>query len=218
MMACAFLLTSCADAPEGEKAETSDARQIDGQATGSSYTVDPAQSKLEWIGTKPTGQHHGTFQIKEGQLSVSENNITGGRFTIDIQSVQPDDQDEEYNTKLQQHLLSEDFFEADRFPEGVFEIAAVVPIPDDQAGDGAAVMEQATHTVTGNLTLKDETKSITFPAVVNISGNQVTADASFNINRTDWNMTYRSDNSLGDKLIHQEVNIKIHLVANAEGA
>lgn len=75
-------------------------------------------------------------------------------------------------------------------------------------------MKEATHTVTGNLTLKDITKSITFPAKIAMAENQVTADANFNIDRTQWGIVYGNDKSLGDKMIASEVNMQLHLVAN----
>lgn len=214
--ACAALLFSCKDAPEADKAEASDARKIEQQSNANAvtYMVDPAQSRLEWTGTKPVGQHHGVFDIKQGTLMVADNNITGGRFVIDINSLKPDDKDDAVNKKLQGHLLSADFFDAQKYPEGVFEIVSAVPIGDTKKGDGDIVMESATHTITGNLKLKDVTKSISFPAKVAISNNQLTADASFNVDRTQWNMHYGNDKSLGDKFIRPEVNIKIHLVAN----
>jgi polyisoprenoid-binding protein YceI len=75
-------------------------------------------------------------------------------------------------------------------------------------------MKDATHTITGNLTLKGTTKSITFPAKVAVNDNVVTADANFNIDRTQWGLVYGNDQSLGDKFIRPTVNIQLHLVAN----
>jgi polyisoprenoid-binding protein YceI len=204
--------TACNDAPEADNAVTSDAQEVNSEAAtgGETYTVNAGQSSIEWIGTKPTGQHHGTFKIKDGTLTASNNEVTGGKVNIDVASVQPDDQDAEGNTKLQTHLKSPDFFEVEKYPTGTFEITSV------KAGaptGGDAVMKDATHTVTGNLKLKDQTKSVSFPAKINASGNEIVTDASFNIDRTQWGIVYRSDKSLGDKFIGTDVNIKLHIVA-----
>jgi polyisoprenoid-binding protein YceI len=217
LMTCTVLFMSCKDAPEADTAEASEAVAVDQQAqtAGSNYTVDPAQSKVEWVGTKPTGRHHGTFVIKEGNLAVANNNITGGKIVIDINSIQPDDQDAEGNAKLQGHLKSADFFDAAKYPEGVFEIVSVTAGADNK-GEGDTKLENATHTITGNLKLKDITKSISFPAAISMSGTQITADANFNIDRTQWGMHYGEDKSLGDKFIRHEVNIKLHVVANGQ--
>lgn len=111
LAACALFLASCQDAPEGHKAEATDAKQVEQTAaTDTIYTVDPGQSTVEWVGTKPVGRHHGTFTIKQGSLTVANNNITGGKFVIDINSLKPDDQDDVGNKKLQGHLFKWGFF------------------------------------------------------------------------------------------------------------
>ena len=69
----------------------------------------------------------------------------------------------------------------------------------------------ATHTIRGNLTLKDRTKNISFPATVAITGNSATATADFNIDRTQWGMNYKGPNNPQDWVINKEVNIKLAL-------
>lgn len=209
----AVSIASCKDAPKADKAETSEAQEIQ-QTTapsGTTYSVDIQQSKVEWVGTKPTGRHHGTFKIKEGGLTTDNNNVAGGRFVMDVKSLQADDQDEAGNTKLTNHLKSADFFDAEKYPEAVFEITNITSGVD--ASNKDLVMKDATHTVTGNFKMKDQTKSITFPAKITVSDAEITADANFNIDRTHWGMNYRSDKSLGDKLIDPIVNIQFHIVA-----
>lgn len=205
-------LTACQDAPKADEAEVAEANKVEVMTEGTAYNVNTTQSTMEWVGTKPVGKHHGTIKIKEGNLVVSNNNITGGRFVLDINSIQPDDQDEKGNTKLRTHLLSADFFEADKYPEATFEITGVSD--GIQTGDKEVVMKDASHTITGNLTIKGVTKSITFPAKVQMSENNIVADANFNIDRTEWSLNYGSDKSLGDKFIYPEVNFQLHLVAN----
>lgn len=212
VLAGSLLMASCQDAPEADTAEATDAQTVE-QAAGKNYAADVTQSKVEWIGTKPVGQHHGTFVLQNGTLVVSENALKGGSFTVDITSVQPDDQDAEGNTKLQGHLLSDDFFSAEQYPTGTFEITSVTEGVQNAEN---LVMKDATHTITGNLTLKGITKSITFPAKVVVTDNNITADANFNIDRTQWNIVYGNDKSLGDKFIRPEVNLQVHLVANQQ--
>lgn len=212
IIAGSLFLASCQDAPEADTAEAGEAQEVE-QTAGANYTADVSQSKVEWIGTKPVGQHHGTFTLENGTLVVSENALKGGTFTIDIKSLTPDDQEAEGNSKLQGHLLSADFFDAENHPTGTFEITNVT---EGVANTEDLVMKDATHTITGNLTLKGVTKSITFPAKVSMDGNSVTADANFNIDRTQWNMVYGNDQSLGDKFIRPEVNLQVHLVASQQ--
>lgn len=212
IVAGTLFVASCQDAPEADNAEVTEAQEVEA-AAGNTYAADVSQSKVEWIGTKPVGQHHGTFTLQNGTLIVSENALKGGTFTVDIKSVTPDDQDAEGNAKLQGHLMSADFFDAEKHPTGTFEITNVAE--GVQNTDGL-VMKDATHTITGNLTLKGITKSITFPAKVAVAENNITADANFNIDRTQWDIVYGNDKSLGDKFIRPEVNVQVHLVANKQ--
>lgn len=212
VIAGSLLIASCQDAPKADSAETTDAQEVE-NARGTDYTADLSQSKIEWVGTKPVGKHHGTFTLNEGMIVVSESAIKGGSFVVDIKSMQPDDQDDQGNAKLQGHLLSDDFLDADNYPTGTFEITNVT---EGVENSDNLVMKDATHTITGNLTLKGVTKSITFPAKVMMDGDKVIADANFNIDRTNWNINYGNDQSLGDKFIRPEVNLQVHLVADSK--
>ncbi len=205
---------SCQNAPKADKANATDAQAVTTPATGNTYKADLAQSRVEWTGTKPVGKHHGTFMLKDGSLTADNNNITGGKFAIDVKTLKADDQDSAGNAKLGGHLLSPDFFDAAKFPKSTFEITAVKSGVDTTAQGGQVMMKDATHTITGNLTLKGVSKSISFPAKVAMAGNQITTEANFNIDRTQWGMSYGNDKSLQDHFIHPEVNLQLHIVAS----
>ena len=210
--AAALLLTACQDAPKADNAEATEAQEVTNEG-GELYNADLTQSKVEWTGTKATGQHIGTINLTSGSLNVANNTITGGSFVLDVNSINPMDQDAEGNEKLKTHLLSPDFFDAANHPEASFEITGVTE--GAQAAEGEEVLlEGATHTITGNLNMKGISKSISFPAKVTMGEGNVTADANFNFDRTQWNLNYGSDESLGDKFIHHAVNLKLHLVAS----
>ncbi len=74
----------------------------------------------------------------------------------------------------------------------------------------------ANFSVSGNLTLKETTKNITFPAKVDLDGNKLKAKGNFNIDRTQWKMNYGNDKTLGDKFISETVNIELDLEANKQ--
>ncbi len=203
-----LLFAACKDAPDADKAQVSEAQEVTAPATGTTYKADLAQSVIEWVGTKPTGRHHGTLRLKSGDLMGDGTTLTGGKFTIDLTTLKADDQDAEGNAKLAGHLASADFFDVAKYPAATFEITSVQP-----GASGDLKMKDATHTITGNLTLKDSTKSITFPAKVAVTPTAITADASFNMDRTLWGLNYNSDASIQDKFINKEVNLTLHLVA-----
>lgn len=207
-------LTSCQNAPNADKAKTADEQQAAARA-GVPYKIDSTQV-VNFIGTKPVGQHHGTFKITEGQLFVQNAaSVTGGKFTLDITSLKITDKDTAGTTKLAGHLASADFFESAKYPTAVFEITDVQTYNADSTKP-ALVLDGATHTVSGNLTLKGITKNVTFPAVIKVTDNVATAQANFNINRTDWGLVYGNDQSLGDKFIRPEVNVSFSISANKQ--
>ncbi|MEI8278816.1 MAG: YceI family protein [Bacteroidota bacterium] len=208
LISCLVLFTACHHIPKVDKATTTDA-QAPLAISGMLYTADLGQTHIEWIGSKPTGQHHGTFTLSGGQLSAVNNELKGGKFTIDINTLHPDDGDSENNAKLRAHLLDSNFFDAAKYPSGSFEITGVKAI----STTNEIRMKDATHMVSGNLTLKGVTKNITFPAHVSFHDAQLMVECSFIIDRTQWGMSYHSDKSLGDKLIDADVNLQLRLVA-----
>ncbi len=212
-IAAAALLfaTSCGNAPDSDQVTAGDAIESNTDASGATLTVDNAATAINWRGRKPVGDGHvGTLALKDGSTVTVENNkVTGGNFIFDFNTLTPTDQDEEGNGKLKGHLLAPDFLDVAQFPEGNFEIITVT-----EGVDSTAKLEGATHTVTGNLTLKGITKSISFPAKINVTDNKVTTDAEFNFIRTDWNINYMSDASIKDKFINKEIELKLHVEAN----
>ncbi|MFT4668127.1 MAG: polyisoprenoid-binding protein YceI, partial [Gammaproteobacteria bacterium] len=73
------------------------------------------------------------------------------------------------------------------------------------------------HNITGNLTLKGQTKSITFPASVQIAGNSLSAvSLPFKIDRTEWGIKFMSKSildDLKDGFVEDEVSLTINLMA-----
>jgi polyisoprenoid-binding protein YceI len=205
-----FMMVACQNAPEADQAATTE--QQEASATnGDAYTIDAAGSTIGWIGTKTGGQHNGTFNLTDGTLTVAGGNITGGSFNIDVTSLQVNDLTGEDKGKLEGHLKSGDFFQADSFPTAKFEITNVAPF-DSTAG--TSKLNGATHTISGNLTLRGQTNNVSFPAIVKIEGNNVTAVADFNIDRTNWGLSYKGPNNPADWFIAKEVNLKLDVKAS----
>lgn len=206
------LAISCAQQPESDKAEVKEAQKVKTpQANSAIYKVNTDESKVTWIGSKPTGSHNGTIDIKTGVLSVKSGKITGGKFLIDMKTLKALDMDEEGNGKLSGHLKSEDFFKIDKYPTSTFAITKAEPFVAKVGEE--VILEGATHTITGNLKMLDVTKSISFPAIINMSEDGLKANTQFNINRTDWGLSYGTDKSLGDRFIKPTVTIGFELVA-----
>ena len=206
MAACGGNTSKSGDADTAAKA---------GEGAGT-YTVDVAASNLEWRGWKiiKASEHKGTISLKEGQLSVENGKLVAGSFTIDMNSIKCSDEklDSTSKGKLVGHLMAEDFFNVAKFPTGKFEIVSVA----EKASEGY------THELSGNLTLRDSTRKITFPANIKVEGNTVTANGKATINRLDWGVNYDSKNlslaeaaqkKVKDGIVNNEMDITISLKA-----
>lgn len=211
MSVAIIALTSCKSAPKADEAKTAD-QKIVNVAEGTAYILDGG-AVVSFIGTKPIGQHHGNFKITEGAIYVKNGAmVSGGKITLDMKSLKIIDKDTNGVAKLTKHLSSPDFFEVDKFPTAIFEITSVEPYTDSAKTD--IILNGATHVINGNLTLKGATKNISFPAIIKVNNQVMSAAANFNINRTNWGLVYGNDKSLGDKFIRPEVNISFSISAN----
>lgn len=197
----AFLFTSCVSNPEGDKAETTEAVEAT-SAEGTSLAVNTSTSSVVWFGKKVSGEHTGDVQIKEGTITVKDGKLAGGKFVIDLTTINDKDLEGEWKQKLEDHLKSPDFFDVANHPEATLEITDV----KDGADAGTAV-------VSANLTIRGITKNITFNATVaEATDSSFKAAADFNIAREDWDVKYQGK---PDDLISKEINFKINLEAAA---
>ncbi len=186
------------------------AAKKDTAVASKTFVVDAGASVVKWEGKKVTGQHNGAIKIKDGNLVLSNSQITGGQVHIDMSLMTVEDiTDAETNAKLVGHLKSDDFFDTGKFPLSTFTIKKAEAIKNPKA-------EGPTHTISGDLNIKGTSQPISFPATVVISDNSVTAKADIVIDRTKWNIRYGSGKffkGLGDKVINDEFKVDLNLVA-----
>jgi polyisoprenoid-binding protein YceI len=218
----AFCLSACT-APESDKAKTTEAKQEAANTSGTKYTVDTKASRIEWIGTKVSGYHTGSVNIKSGELTISNGAVTAGNFVMDMPTIVasgPQKVSEENSQKLTGHLRSAEFFDVQKFPEATFVITDVKPFsgtvnePNDEREEKLKEykVNNPSHTVSGNLTIRGITKNIEFPAMITVNSDVAEARAKFNINRKDWGIVYPGQ---PDDLIRDEIHLGIFLHANA---
>lgn len=207
-------LTSCSSAPAGEKVASGEAKKVENTtpaATAKELAVDLAASKIEWLGTKTGGQHNGDLKLKSGSVKVDGGKIVGGAFVLDMTSISVLDLKDKPKDDLEGHLKNADFFEADKHPEGKFEIVSVKEVAAGEKDKDGKVLTH-THVITGNLTLKGNARSVDIPAKVALNDAGLTATtAQFTINRQDWGINYKS--SMKDVVINDNMGIKITLSA-----
>lgn len=208
-----FSFTACNNEPKGDEASVTE-EQAAANATGQTYAVDTAASYIRFTGNGVGKAHPGRFRLANGEVAIMNNQPTGGNFTINMYSLDMEEEGESIDKKLQPHLLSDDFFGTEKYPTAKFELTSIEPYKE--SADNKSVVAGANYMISGNLTLREQTKNVSFPAKVDVDANKVTAKADFDIDRRQWDITYGNDKSLGDQFISETVNIELRLEANKQ--
>ncbi|MES2387949.1 MAG: YceI family protein [Bacteroidota bacterium] len=215
--------SSCNRAPEGSVATAGNAHTDSlKEGPGSvEYLADINASYLDWEGAKLIGEGHGgRLKLSKGRVAVENGLIVGGSILVNMNSIEATDagMDQASKTKLLAHLKGPDFFNTEHFPDARFEITSVNPfmeptIAEKERDTTRFTTIMPTHTITGNLTIKDSLRGITFPARVVISDTSFLAEAKFIIDRSAWGVSYGTEKSLGDKMIRPEVKLSLRIKA-----
>ncbi|WOK07616.1 YceI family protein [Imperialibacter roseus] len=168
------------------------------------YKVSTVESKVVWTGEKLAGTHTGTINLSQGDLQFDGDKLTGGSFTIDMNSIVDTDLEGEYKGKLEGHLKSDDFFGVATYPTATFKITSVKSTGKNK------------YDVSGDITIKGTTEKITFPAELVVNGSKVTATSKITVDRSKFNVKYGSKSffaEIGDKVIYDEFVLDVTLVA-----
>jgi polyisoprenoid-binding protein YceI len=172
--------------PANPSAPALQAQLADGSLAGS-WTLDPArstatfQSKSMW-GLIPV---KGVFGSLEGGGTVSPTGEATGQIGIATGGL------DTKNAKRDAHLKGDDFFLSEKYPAISFSLDKIVP-----TGDGV--------TVSGSITVRDRSQPISFPATVALTGAEVTLDATVEVDRSEFGLTW---NQLGMASMKNTVTI-----------
>lgn len=162
--------------------------------------IDVAKSKINWVGKKITGQHSGTLAFQSGTLIFKKDQLVGGNFTVDMNSITVTDiKAGEGKEKLEGHLKAEDFFGTEKHPTSTLVIKTI------------GKQSNNIYAVTADLTIKGITNSVKFKITVNKDS---TANASLVVDRTKYDVKYGSKSffeGLGDNVISDDFELAIDL-------
>lgn len=171
------------------------------------YIIDASHSEITFkvkhlMITNVTGH----FQKFSGSMTASKEDFTDAVISFEAET-------SSINTNSEQrdgHLKSGDFFDAEKFPLLTFKSTSLVKDGDD-------------YKLTGDLTIKDVTKSITLDAelggVMTDPYGQYKAGFEINgkIHRSDFGLTWRAVTEAGGIVVSEEVklHIQVQLVKQA---
>lgn len=142
----------------------------------------------------------GKFKNFDGWMESDKPDFSDAKifFTVDIASISTD------NDMRDNHLKSDDFFNAAKFPQMKFESTSFQPV-----GGGK-------YKLNGNLTIRDVTKPVTFDVnyggSVNVmGGTHVGFKAKTTINRFDYNLKWDKTTESGGLIVGKEVDVTINI-------
>jgi len=148
-----------------------------------------ADSKIEFIGAKVTGDHKGGFEKVKGSVMADDaGKVSMVNLTIDMTSVYADPFP--YAEKFVSHLKDEDFFHVEKFPTASFKSTSI------QEGK-----------ITGVFEMRGVQKEITFDGTFS-DAPPYDLKAEFKINRKLWGIEYAGK---ADNLIKDDVAILANL-------
>jgi len=200
---------SCKDEAATPTSEATESAATSDQAIA--YKIDLENSVVDWKGSKPTEFHTGTINLSGGEAMIADGKLESGKFTLDMTSIivtdfKPGDGKEDLEVHLKgtgDKAKEDHFFNVGKYPTGTFEITKVSE-------------ENGKNMITGNLTMKDISKSITFPASITSDETSMTIKSEpFMIDRTLWKVNYASK-TVFDDLKDKFVDDNIELVVNVK--
>ena len=173
------------------------------------YNIDKQASFVKWLGKKTAGEHSGEVSLQSGNLKFAGNVPLSGEFVLNMNSISVTDiKDADDNKSLVDHLKAEDFFGTEKFPTATLTIKKFEKIEK-------AENDEANYKATADLTIKGVKNEIQFPVKIDASGDVTKANANITIDRTKWNITYKSKSILGsvaDKFIYDDIAFSVKLV------
>ncbi|MFF2962958.1 YceI family protein [Streptomyces sp. NPDC057963] len=168
------------------------------------YTIDPAHSSIGFtVRHAMVTNVRGTFGEHEGSLKLDGHNPAESTASIQVKIASIDtgiaDRDG--------HLVSGDFFDAEKFPLMTFRSTRAEQLGGD------------TYRVTGDLTIKDVTRPLAIDLEFNgsatdVYGNErVGFEGSADILRSDWGLTWNAALETGGVMVSDKVRLTFDISA-----
>lgn len=169
-------------------------------ASADTWVIDPTHSSVKFT-TKYMliSEVEGSFKKFDGTFTATQADFKdlSANMTVEVGSINTD------NESRDGHLKGEDFFSADKFPTMTFKSTGIKSL-----GKGRLVL-------TGDLTIRDVTKSVEVPLVYGGTtkdpwGNtRAGFKATGTINRKEFKLTWDKKNDLGEAVVADDVTFTI---------
>jgi polyisoprenoid-binding protein YceI len=169
-----------------------------------SYTLDPAHTRIGFVARHAmVTKVRGAFNEFEGTITLDGANPASSTAKLTIKAASIDTR----NAQRDAHLHSNDFLAMDEYPDITF------------ASTGARQVDETTYELTGDLTVRGVTNSITVPftfegAALDPFGNfRVGFEGSVTISRKDYGITWNAALETGGVLVSDKVVLEFEVSA-----
>ena len=180
---CMGILSGCGKTTDNSKPLDTDLNSVQKPSEllestpndANTFALSPENTTIQFVG-KHTGEepdpHTGSFGAFSGSIKHNDGKLSEVNLLIETETITTDDDE------LTQHLKTPDFFSVRDYPQATFHSTSI-----DEA-DGKNIQ------VTGKLTILGVEQEISFPVQVKLLSSSVTLQASFEIDRSAYGMTF----------------------------
>ncbi|MFJ7625663.1 YceI family protein [Streptomyces sp. NPDC097595] len=168
------------------------------------YTIDPAHSSIGFtVRHAMVTNVRGSFAEHEGSLNLDGSDPAGSSASIDVKIASVDTGIKDRDG----HLVSGDFFDAEKFPLMTFRSTSAEQLGGDK------------YRVTGDLTIKDVTRPLAIDLEFNgsatdVYGNErVGFEGGAEILRSDWGLTWNAALETGGVMVSDKVKLNFDISA-----
>ena len=168
------------------------------------YAIDPTHSRIGFVARHAmVTKVRGSFNEFEGTGYFDAEDPSRSNLQLTIKAASIDTR----NADRDAHLRGNDFFDMEQYPEITFASTAVERLDD------------ATYRVTGDLTIKGVTKSVTIDfeytgyAVDPFGNHRIGFEGSTTVNRKDWGVNWNAALDAGGVLVSEKVTLELEVSA-----
>lgn len=166
------------------------------------YTVDPAHSQIGFVARHAmVAKVRGQFTSFQGKAHLDFDNpqASTAELTVDVASV------DTHNNQRDEHLRTNDFFDAPNFPQITFRSTSVAKLDDSH------------YRLTGDLSIKGTTKPVTVDFTYTGTATdpwgktRVGFEGATTVNRKDWGIEWNAPLEAGGVLVSDKVTLELEV-------
>jgi polyisoprenoid-binding protein YceI len=200
----AVAVATSAFTPLKHKAAAPKASKIEVIDQPAKWTIDKPHSNVKFAVTHlVVSEVEGSFKLFDGSMENTKADFSDAKinFTVDVNSLNTE------NDMRDNHLKSDDFFNAQKFPAMKFQSTSFTPLGGNK------------YKLAGNLTIRDVTKPVVFDVTyggsVNMMGKtKLGFKARTTINRFDYNLKWDKATETGGLVVSKEVELIVNVEMN----